>query len=78
MVLTIIGSFFLVQVRSQELSIRGLKHRDTTKEEGMNYDKNVPYSTRASQVWVETASGWKLMHSHWSPKAESAGIPAAE
>ena len=41
-------------------------------------DKNVPYSTRASQVWVETANGWKLMHSHWSPKAESAGIPAAE
>lgn len=41
-------------------------------------EKNIPYSTRASQVWVDTEMGWKLMHSHWSAKAEAAGIPAAE
>ena len=41
-------------------------------------DQNVPYSTRASQVWVDTENGWKLMHSHWSAKKDAVGIPAAE
>ena len=41
-------------------------------------EQNVPYSTRASQVWVETNDGWKLMHSHWSAKADASGIPIAE
>lgn len=40
--------------------------------------QNIPYSTRASQVWVNTADGWKIMHSHWSPKAEAQGIPGEE
>ena len=35
----------------------------------------VPYSTRASQFWVATNMGWKILHSHWSPKAAAKGIP---
>jgi len=37
--------------------------------------EEVPYSTRASQFWVATNMGWKILHSHWSPKAAAKGIP---
>jgi len=40
-----------------------------------NSEERVPYSTRASQFWVSTPNGWKIMHSHWSPKSEAQGIP---
>ena len=38
-------------------------------------DKNVPYATRASQTWVNENGEWKVMHSHWSPRTNSQGIP---
>jgi hypothetical protein len=37
--------------------------------------EEVPYSTRASQFWVATNMGWKILQSHWSPKAAAKGIP---
>jgi len=40
-----------------------------------NGQKNIPYSTRASQFWVNEDGVWKIMHSHWSPKSDSEGIP---
>jgi len=40
-------------------------------------DQNVPYATRASQTWVNENGAWKVMHSHWSPRANSQGIPQA-
>ena len=40
-----------------------------------NTGEKVPYSTRASQFWVSTSQGWKIMHSHWSPKEQAQGIP---
>lgn len=40
-----------------------------------NGQKNIPYSTRASQFWVSEDGVWKIMHSHWSPKSDSEGIP---
>ena len=39
-----------------------------TKEE-------VAYSTRGSSVWVDTADGWKIMHSSWAPNKDGKGIP---
>ena len=39
-----------------------------TKEE-------VAYSTRGSSVWVNTADGWKIMHSSWAPNKDGKGIP---
>tara|TARA_B100000963_G_scaffold299553_1_gene271634 strand:- start:1294 stop:1761 length:468 start_codon:yes stop_codon:yes gene_type:complete len=44
----------------------------------INFDKgdqNVPYATRASQTWVNENGEWKVMHSHWSPRTNSKGIP---
>ncbi|MGB0367326.1 MAG: DUF4440 domain-containing protein [Flavobacteriaceae bacterium] len=44
----------------------------------INFDKgkkNVPYSTRASQMWTNEDGNWKLMHSHWSPKSGAKGVP---
>ena len=38
-------------------------------------DQNVPYATRASQTWVNENGAWKVMHSHWSPRGNSQGIP---
>ena len=38
-------------------------------------DQNVPYATRASQTWVNENGEWKVMHSHWSPRTNSQGIP---
>ena len=40
-------------------------------------DQNVPYATRASQTWVNENGEWKVMHSHWSPRTNSQGIPQA-
>ena len=40
-------------------------------------DQNVPYATRASQTWVNEDGEWKVMHSHWSPRTNSQGIPQA-
>ena len=40
-----------------------------------NSEEMVTYSTRASQFWVYTPNGWKIMHSHWSPKSEAQGLP---
>ena len=40
-----------------------------------NGEKDVPYSTRASQFWINEDGMWKLMHSHWSPKSGSKGVP---
>ena len=44
----------------------------------INFDdgeQNVPYATRASQTWVNENGEWKVMHSHWSPRINSQGIP---
>ena len=44
----------------------------------INFDEgeqNVPYATRASQTWVNENGEWKVMHSHWSPRTNSQGIP---
>jgi len=38
-------------------------------------NENMPYSTRASQFWITTKDGWKILHSHWSPKTSSNGVP---
>ena len=38
-------------------------------------EQNVPYATRASQTWVNENGEWKVMHSHWSPRTNSKGIP---
>tara|TARA_B100000900_G_scaffold152514_3_gene129544 strand:- start:230 stop:727 length:498 start_codon:yes stop_codon:yes gene_type:complete len=38
-------------------------------------EKNVSYATRASQTWVNENGAWKVMHSHWSPRTNSQGIP---
>ena len=38
-------------------------------------EQNVPYATRASQTWVNENGEWKVMHSHWSPRTNSQGIP---
>ena len=38
-------------------------------------DQNVPYATRASQTWVNENGEWKVMHSHWSTRTNSQGIP---
>ncbi len=46
----------------------------------INFDdgeQNVPYATRASQTWVNENGEWKVMHSHWSPRTNSQGIPQA-
>ena len=46
----------------------------------INFDdgeQNVPYATRASQTWVSENGEWKVMHSHWSPRTNSQGIPQA-
>lgn len=40
-------------------------------------EQNVPYATRASQTWVSENGEWKVMHSHWSPRTNSQGIPQA-
>ena len=40
-------------------------------------DQNVPYATRASQTWVNENGAWIVMHSHWSPRTNSQGIPQA-
>ena len=40
-------------------------------------EQKVPYSTRASQTWVNENGEWKVMHSHWSPRTNSQGIPQA-
>ena len=40
-------------------------------------EQNVPYATRASQTWVNENGEWKVMHSHWSPRTNSQGIPHA-
>lgn len=37
--------------------------------------KDVPYSTRASQLWTNEDGNWKLTHSHWSPKSGAKGVP---
>ncbi len=41
-------------------------------------EQNVPYATRASQTWVRTSMGWKIMHSHWSPRVGALGVPVEE
>ena len=41
-------------------------------------EQNVPYATRASQTWVRTSMGWKIMHSHWSPRVGAFGVPVDE
>ena len=41
-------------------------------------EQNVPYATRASQTWVRTSMGWKIMHSHWSPRVGAFGVPVEE
>ncbi len=38
-------------------------------------EQNVGYATRASQTWVNHNGDWKVMHSHWSPRTNSQGIP---
>ena len=38
-------------------------------------EQNVGYATRASQTWVNDNGEWKVMHSHWSPRVNSPGIP---
>ena len=38
-------------------------------------EQNVGYATRASQTWVNENGEWKVMHSHWSPRTNSQGIP---
>ena len=46
----------------------------------INFDdgeQNVTYATRASQTWVNENGEWKVMHSHWSPRTNSKGIPKA-
>ena len=40
-------------------------------------EQNVPYATRASQTWVNENGEWKVLHSHWSPRTNSQGIPQA-
>ena len=37
--------------------------------------KEIPYSTRGSSVWVNTGQGWKVMHSSWAPSQDGIGIP---
>ena len=37
--------------------------------------EKVIYSTRGSAVWVNTATGWKIMHSSWAPNKGGNGIP---
>ena len=37
--------------------------------------KEVKYATRASHVFARTDDGWKLLHSHWSPRKGAQGIP---
>lgn len=41
-------------------------------------EQNVSYATRASQTWVNTSTGWKVMHSHWSPRVGAVGVPVEE
>ena len=38
-------------------------------------EQNVGYATRASQTWINENGEWKVMHSHWSPRTNSQGIP---
>ena len=38
-------------------------------------EQNVGYATRASQTWVKDDGEWKVMHSHWSPRTNSQGVP---
>lgn len=38
-------------------------------------EQNVGYATRASQTWLNENGEWKVMHSHWSPRTNSQGIP---
>ena len=35
----------------------------------------VTYTTRVSHVFTRTDDGWKLLHSHWSPRKGGQGIP---
>ena len=42
-----------------------------------NGEQNITYATRASQTWVNENGEWKVMHSHWSPRTNSQGIPQA-
>ena len=37
--------------------------------------EDIGYATRASQTWVNENGEWKVMHSHWSPRTNSQGIP---
>ena len=37
--------------------------------------EKVIYSTRGSSVWVNTAMGWKIMHTSWAPNKGGNGIP---
>ena len=37
--------------------------------------EKVIYSTRGSSVWVNTAMGWKIMHTSWAPNKDGNGIP---
>lgn len=46
----------------------------------INFDdgeQNITYATRASQTWINENGEWKVMHSHWSPRTNSKGIPQA-
>ena len=40
-----------------------------------NTKEEIAYSTRGSSVWVNTADGWKIMHSSWAPNKDGKGIP---
>jgi ketosteroid isomerase-like protein len=41
-------------------------------------DQDVSYATRASQTWVKHDGQWLVMHSHWSPRTNSQGVPQQE
>ena len=43
-----------------------------------NDSEEIKYATRASHVFARTDDGWKLLHSHWSPRKGAQGIPNRE
>lgn len=38
-------------------------------------EEKVPYSTRASSVWIASDEGWKMIHANWAPFNDGIGIP---
>ena len=38
-------------------------------------NESVPYATRASATWTNTANGWKILHSSFAPRRGRNGLP---